>query len=338
MARYCYARFCRKSLLCCTLIILTCPILGNSQSFQDPSPDNILLKHIRDQVIRNEKSFDLIKMSHGTQFEYTIPKSELEIERYIASGSRKIVRRTGGVGNSYNVGIWAQDGVRQHLSVDSYYGPDDLASSKVTVVNGEVMKSATKPDLMEGSIANGKEFRWNRIGPQHLGLRPLGRYKLSELLAPGNAIIHEETEFIRDREAFIIDAKRPFQETLYYARIWIDSERFMPLKIQHYGLKDPSSDNASPHSEVVGIRLHQLPNGGWFPVKGTRVSYRQKPQPHQRLSHIVVDVNSITIEREDIPESLFEINFPEGARIYNAILGLTAEQGKGESLIVEESQ
>ena len=102
----------------------------------------------------------------------------------------------------------------------------------------------------------------------------------------------------------------------------------MPLKIQHFGLNDPCNSNSRPHSEVIGIKLHQLPNGGWFPVEGTRVSYRQKPRPHQRLSHIVVDVNSITIQREDIPESLFEINFPEGAIIYNAILDITMEQGK----------
>lgn len=104
----------------------------------------------------------------------------------------------------------------------------------------------------------------------------------------------------------------------------------MPFKIQHYGLNDPSSSDSRPHSEVIGIKLHQLPNGGWFQVEGTRVSYRQEPRPHQRLSHIMVDVNSITIQREDIPESLFDINFPEGARIYNAILGITIEQRKGE--------
>jgi hypothetical protein len=273
-------------------------------------------------------------MSYKTQFDYTIPKSELEIERYIASGSRKIAGRK----YSYNVGVWAQDGVKHHVSLDSYFGPNDLANSKVTIVNGKVTKSATKPDLMKGSIANRETFRWTRIGPQHLGLRPLGRYKLSELLAPENAIVHEETEFIGDREAFIIDAKRPFQETPYYARIWIDVERCMPLKIQHYGLTDPSSANASPHSEVIGIKLHRLPNGGWFPVEGTRVSYCQEPRPHQRFWHIVVDVKSITIQREDMPESLFEINFPEGARIHNAILGITVVQGKEESLIVEESQ
>ena len=84
MSRDCYARSCRKSLVCCTLIILTCLVLGNSQSYQDLSSDNILLKNIRDQVIRNEKSFNLVKMSCGIQFDYTIPKSELEIERYTA--------------------------------------------------------------------------------------------------------------------------------------------------------------------------------------------------------------------------------------------------------------
>jgi len=273
----------------------------------------------------------LIKVSYRSQFDYTIPKSELEVERYTNAGSRKT---TGGT-YSHAVGIWAQDGVKQHISLDSYYGPDDLSNSSVFVVNGEVMKWAIKPDFMEGGIADMEQFRWSRIGPQHLGLRPLGLHKLSEFLVPENATIHSETERIGDREAYLIDAKRPAQQPPYYARIWIDCERYMPLKIQQYGLNDPSSSNARPHSEVIGIKLHQLPNGGWFPVEGTQVSYRQEPRPHQRLSHIVVDVNSITIQREDIPESLFEINFPKGARIHNAIPGTTAEQEKGESIVVE---
>jgi hypothetical protein len=34
-----------------------------------------------------------------------------------------------------------------------------------------------------------------------------------------------------------------------------------------------------------------------------------------------VDPNSITIRREDIPDSLFDISFPSGAKIYNAVKG-----------------
>ena len=332
MARHYHAYSYRKIFACSVSIILTSFALANSQCCQRLSSDEALLKHIREQVIRNEKSFNLIKMSCRTLFDYTIQKSELE--RYTAAGSRKIVGGT----FSHSVQIWAQDGLKQHLSLNHYQGPDDLARSSLTVVNGEVKKSATKPDLMEGSIGHMEKFRWTHIGPQHLGLRPLGFYKLSELLAPENAIIHKETELIGDREACVIDAKRPFKEPPYYVRIWIDSERYMPLKIQHDGHTEPSSADAKPHSEVIGIKLHQLPNGGWFPVEGTRVSYRQEPRPHQRLYHIMVDVNSITMEREDIPESLFEIDFPEGARIYNAILGVRGVQGKGGHLILEESQ
>lgn len=330
---YYYICFWRKILACCTLIVLTCFILGSSQSNQDLSSDNMLLNKIRDRVIQNERSFNLIKVSYRSQYDYTIPKSELEIERYDNTAMRKI----GGRKYSHKVGIWAQDGIKQYFSPDSYYSPDELAYSDVFTVNGEVMKWAIKPDLMQGGIANIEKFQWSRIGIQHLGLRPLGFHKLSEFLVPENAIIHTETEFIGDRESYVIDAKRPFQdEDPYYARIWIDCERYMPLKIQQFGYNDPSSRNSRPHAEVIGIKLYQLPNGGWFPVEGTHISYRQEPKPHQRLSHITVDVNSITIKREDIPDSLFEIDFPEGAKVYNDILGITVEQGKGESLIVEK--
>jgi hypothetical protein len=43
---------------------------------------------------------------------------------------------------------------------------------------------------------------------------------------------------------------------------------------------------------------------------------------------ISVDVNSITTRREDIPQSLFEINFPDGARIHNVCTGLISIKGR----------
>jgi len=186
---------------------------------------------------------------------------------------------------------------------------------------------------MHGSIDYMSNFSWSLIGPQHLGLRPLGWHQLSEFLTRENAKVYAETELIDNQEAYVIDVTRPGREVPYYARIWIDCERYMPLKIQHFGLNDPSSSNSKPHSEVVGIKLHQLPNGGWFPVEGTRISYPH--YIHKRLSHIVVDVNSITIEKEDIPDFLFDIIFPVGASVYNAILGI--KQVIGEEKNIGES-
>ena len=65
------------------------------------------------------------------------------------------------------------------------------------------------------------------------------------------------------------------------------------------------------------MELHQLPNGGWFPVKGTRILYRRGPKHNSEFNYITVDVNSITIECKDIPYSLFKLEYPEGARVHN---------------------
>lgn len=43
-----------------------------------------------------------------------------------------------------------------------------------------------------------------------------------------------------------------------------------------------------------------------------------------RVTRSFVDVNSISIEKKDIPDSLFDIQFPPGAKIENAIIGREA--------------
>ncbi|MFC1781792.1 hypothetical protein ACFLZ8_05985 [Planctomycetota bacterium] len=288
--------------------------------------------------MQNEKLSSLIKMNYTSQFTYTnqfnqtIPQSEVDLGFYDPSGMREYSNRP----YTQRIAIWAQDSIKQYNNNDNYrqYESDEPVRGSLSVIDGEVMKQATKPDLMQGSIDHISNFQWSVIGPQHLGLRPLGKEKLSELLLPENVItVREDSELVDGQETYVIDVKRP-GEYPFYARIWIDCERYMPIKLQHFA-ENPSSNDVKPVSEVIWIKLLQLPNGGWFPVEGTRISYRQQPQPYQRLSHIVVDVNSITIEKENIPYSLFDINFPVGARVYNAILDITVEYGKAENLIVE---
>ena len=119
--------------------------------------------------------------------------------------------------------------------------------------------------------------------------------------------------------------KRPGKTS--FTRVWIDRERSMPLRLEIYD-RHPSSPKARMLSEVKSIELYQLPNGGWFQVRGTRILHHRSPKPHLSFNHTTVDVNSITIKREDIPDSLFTIEFPEGAEVYNAITGVTTKGGK----------
>ena len=91
----------------------------------------------------------------------------------------------------------------------------------------------------------------------------------------------------------------------------------MPVYIEHYVI-NPDSGEEGLTSKIDSIELHELPNGAWIPIKGVRSIYF-----HDRVGsqHISVDPRTITIRREDIPDSLFDIQFPEGCQVYNAIIG-----------------
>jgi hypothetical protein len=70
-----------------------------------------------------------------------------------------------------------------------------------------------------------------------------------------------------------------------------------------------------------------LPNGGWIPIEGVSSLY-WRPSSEVSSEHIVVDVNSITIRREDIPDSLFKLDIPKDAIVTNRITGITTKAGQ----------
>jgi len=141
---------------------------------------------------------------------------------------------------------------------------------------------------------------------------------------------------IEGRETYVVDLQRktksfavtrlgePIYGT-YSARIWVDCERAVPLRIEQYD-KYPDSAEARLTCRIDSIELHQLPNSGWFPVKGTRTLYFGNGSVISE--HVAVDVTSITIQRKGIPESLFKLEFPEGTRVYNGFLVKLKSVGK----------
>jgi len=315
-----YIKYRRRFDLSCLFIAFFCVTLVMTQkgfSSQDISPNDISLKTIQDRVIQNERLYSLIKLDYTTKKSTSIPVSISDLVPRDPTESRTVEDS----GASYVKNTWAQDDVKQHFNLNLYSDSNEWKSGFLHVVDGEVAKAGTLPDLMSGNITNSNDFPWGIVDMIYLGLRPFsGHQKLSELLVKEHASFDGEIDVIDKRKAYTIGIKRPGKKS--FTKMWIDCERGMPIKYEHYD-RHPDSSGARLISEVKTIELHQLPNGGWFPVKGTRTVHYRSPKSFLASDHITVDVNSITIKREDIPESLFNIDFPVGAKVYNAIKGIT---------------
>ena len=299
------------------LILTVCRMGFASQTQQSEE----VLQTVRALVQKNESSAALIKM------EYTLRYSRSEDDD--GQPEAKDLSRTGnlrarGVRFSHYNGLWAQDGVKQHSSKD-YFSQGEWHKGSTTILDGEVKKWGQKPDLMLGAIDHMEMYNWRDLGLTKLGMRPFEAHNwLSELLVPEYASAYERTEMKDGRKAYVVDVKRA-SEPAYYARMWIDLERGLPIQIEYRG-RHPSVQGQRLMCKVESIKHHQLPNGGWIPVAGTRSVFYPNSHPRVRSAHVVVDVNSITIERDEIPESLFTLRFPKGARVSNNIVGMNAAE------------
>ncbi|HCO94415.1 MAG TPA: hypothetical protein DIU00_10770, partial [Phycisphaerales bacterium] len=275
---------------------------------------SVTLQTVRTLVARNEALLDPVKMA------YTVKLSRTGEQPQPLGGSRMRGRSY----SHFNC-IWAQSGERHYSREDSFYGPNEPANSTVKVIEPERVIDGKLPDLMEGSINPRSRQDWNSLMVAKLGLRPLGgHYRLSQVLVPEYVSVHRKTEIIDGRETYVIDAGIPLVYP-HFVRIWIDRRRAMPLRIRHYR-RHPNRADAELIADIDDIKLHELPNGGWIPCQGVRRLDRRDGSAS--YEHITVDIGSITTRHEDIPESLFRIDFPGGAGIYNVIVGLTTVKGR----------
>jgi len=276
--------------------------------------ESVTLEAVRALVARNEALLNPIKMA------YTVKINRTGEQPQPPGGAR--IR-----GRSYSHFncIWSQSCERHYTRRDSFYGPNEPAKSRVKVLEPQHVTDGRLPDLMEGSISPRSRQDWHSVMVIKLGLRPLGgHYKLSQVLVPEYSSVHRKTEIIDGQETYVIDAKIPLVYP-HFVRIWIDRRRAMPLRIRHFR-RHPNWADAELISEINDIKLHELRNGGWIPCEGVKRLDRRDGSA--LYENITVDISSITTRREDIPESLFKIDFPEGARIYNVISGLTTVKGR----------
>ncbi|MHC4293962.1 MAG: hypothetical protein ACYSTL_00080 [Planctomycetota bacterium] len=296
--------------------------LPASQPYCEGPFHTSLLQTIRKIVAENEAAAALIKA------DYT--------EKYHLTG---FVPDMGGVRRYDHCKVnWAQDGPKQYFRLDWFYAPDKWANGSTRIIDGKVMKSsvelAQNSDPVRCTIAEVAGFEWFHLTPGHLGFRPFGQHLLSELLVPEFASVHDKTAEIDGCETYVIDVKKPGNPCLF-ARIWLDRERGMPLRIWSYD-KHPGAKEAFPRCRIDSIKLHQLPNSGWFPVKGVRSLHFVGMVVRENLE---VALDSITIRRKDIPDSLFKFEFPgsEGTGVYSAIEG-THLSGRSLVELVHQSE
>ena len=109
---------------------------------------------------------------------------------------------------------------------------------------------------------------------------------------PEYASVHDQKQTLDGRKAYVVDARRPAVPT-YFARMWIDCEHGMPLRIEYFG-KHPAWGDQKSMSTIDDIELHQLPNGGWIPIRGVR---SVGPADSASQEHLEVDVDCWNLER-----------------------------------------
>jgi len=310
---------CSTSLLPGGLLVWMClfhvALIGQI-AFTEQSPVETL-ESVRNLVAKNEALMCLIKMDYRLDYERTGDVPDFGSKALTSSGYMK----TGDSVFASCEGVWAQDGIRQYSFNDYFDSSAELITGYINIVDGEVMKRA-KPDLMKGKISKMEEFNWRDIFPALLGLRPFeAENNLSDILVPQYASLHKDTEMVDGRQVYVVDVNRPVQP-VYFARIWIDRLWGVPLKLQYFDVHPTTTQNRL-RVEVNVNKVHQLSNGGHLAVKGTRSVFFSGAKTWTANEHITIDVNSITTRREDIPDSLFSLTFPKGAKIYNSILGIS---------------
>ena len=297
--------------LCAAVLVLAATVYSAERANVS---DLATLEMVRDPVACNERLINPIKMK------YTVKMSRSGEPPEPAGGTLRPGRRY-----SHSECVWAQKGEKHYARVEYFYGPNEPANSSVYVFDAQVVTESKLPDLTQGTIRLREQHDWYNVQVTKLGFRPFeGEHRLSQILVTEHASLHEEIEIVDKCETYVVDAKRPSIHP-YFARIWIDRHRGMPLRIWYYD-KHPNWYDARLISEINDIKLHRLPNGAWIPVQGVRSL--KFSDDYITYEHISVDVNSITVQREEIPESLFRISFPDGARIFNATSGLSFIQGK----------
>ncbi len=261
------------------------------------------LATLRQSVLANEAKASLLRM-------------ECRLVAHKNGGPSRPAARRGSSEERYTHTqlMYAQEGRRHHLTEASYRG-EIRGFYRVQVVDANVYKSAILPDRMEGWIQPTKSFQWGMIPPICFAFRPFQNdILLSDCLTSEFATLRPGRVTMGGRDAAVVEIRYPGRTFLSLA--WIDPERGVVLRQEERRPEEDQVKGEAPAFWEEASRFHQLPNGGWLPVEGNaKMSVMRGGSLTEVTNQWTVDVNSVSIDKKDIPDSLFDIRFPPGAKV-----------------------
>lgn len=275
------------------------------------------LKEVIRCVEANEAKLSLIKMDFRTDYSSEGERPDYP-RRHPGAGGRLPETR-------YQEVQWAQDGIRQRF-VHSFFNQNGLRICQINVVDGETCKVGDWPELKRGTIRDVSGYsRWMVNFAAQLSYRPFyhpeeGAPLLSELLATAELLSDVGLQERNGRDVFVLDIR---SGPLGCRRLYIDGERGVMVRWELY-LGMPDSAGARLLQCLESTRFHQTENGGWLPVEGRNTYYGDG---YTRFVDVRVDVNSISVDRADIPDSLFHLEYPEHTILSNTIRRDRGEEG-----------
>jgi hypothetical protein len=273
------------------------------------------LQQVIDCVRSNEEKLALVKMNFSVDFTYQgepphRPRDPRASDKRLKAPHDEIE--------------WAQDGIRQRF-VHARFSEGSLWLNEISVVDGEVQKCADWPDLKRGSITEVSAYsRWMVNYASRLYYRPMYRDPdewplLSEVLASLDtmpAVVRQELD---GRDVFVLDVP---SGTVGCRRLYIDVERGLLLRSDVYS-RPPDTEEAKVIQRIELTKVHQTDNGAWVALEGRQITYEGA---YVSRFDVHVDVNSISVNRADIPDSLFHLDFPEHTIVTNMILRTVSPQ------------
>lgn len=274
------------------------------------------IQQVVDSVRSNEQKLSLIRMRFHAKFssEGQTPEQSSDPR----AGSKRAVR--------HEEIEWAQDGIRQYfVHRDTKQEDDGSIFGEISVVDGEVYKSADWPALKRGTVRDVSKYdRWMVNYAALLYYRPFyrpgaGARLLSETLASAEVVSDVALESLNDRQVYLLDVR--FQETpSAFKRLYVDRQRGLLLRSDTF-YRSPETGEERLVARTELSEVHETENGGWVAVEGRRIFFGDG---FTGFMEVRVDVNSVSVRREDIPESLFELDFPEHTIVHNDVLGMGA--------------
>lgn len=124
----------------------------------------------------------------------------------------------------------------------------------------------------------------------------------------------------------------PFNMSSLGFRVWLDSTKnFMPTRIQHFSLSN--SDKETLVAQIDNT-LEEVQPGVWAPVKSVMCHFApgSPPRKGQEVT-VAVDLQRSKFSLQ-VPDSMFKLEAPAGARVYNGL----EENGNRGTLVASADQ